>query len=260
MSDLFASSLREDSQESASSSYRLQANAALHYAEQVWWSWSLPRKRLKIRAIGDCILGYPEEDMDRREDFWMEKIHPDDRKNFDSTLKDCLEGRTPAWRCQHRFKDAAGDWVWVEESGFVRNRDKDNHPVELVGVTRKVHETYQLLDLFVGAESIIEAMAADGPVAFLVRSPQGDILLRSNAFRETFSSGDEDNPETAAGPSAKDSSQWQTDLQACLANGRHTTNRQLHERSGQKKPYQHTLVRVGPADNALAVIEFFQPG
>lgn len=237
--------------------YRLQANTALQFAEQVWWSWNLVRHRLKIRAVGDCILGYGEEDLDRRESFWYERIHPEDWPSFKRSLDDCLKGRTQHWRCEHRLLDVAGDWVWVEESGFIHQRNQDNQPTEMVGVTRKVHESYQLLDLFFGAESVVDALAKKGPLPFILRDLEGEPLLHSHAFQNQF--------PTAAPPlenhlaaSPEEQQAWQADFQLCLQTGSVQRTRQLRTQQNNTTPVQHSLLRVGHANHPIAVLECFQ--
>lgn len=237
--------------------YRLQANTALHYAEQVWWSWNLARHRLKIRAVGDCILGYGEEDMDRRESFWYDRVHPEDWPAFKRSLDDCLQGRTNQWRCEHRLLDVAGDWVWVEESGFVRQRNRDHQPTEMVGVTRKVHERYQLLDLFSGADSIVDTFAKKGPLPFILRDPAGQCLLRSRAFQDRFPAAQTPvEQQLAASPQEQEA--WQADFQLCLQTGSVQRTRQLRTRENTISPVQHSLLRVGQPDSPMAVLECFQ--
>ena len=104
-------------------SLQIQADTALKYAEQVWWAWNLKRKRLKIHAAGECILGYPQEDMEHSEQFWWDRIHPEDLLEVQQSLDASLNSPNKIWRCEHRFMDVAGDWVWVEQAGFVHQSD-----------------------------------------------------------------------------------------------------------------------------------------
>lgn len=237
--------------------FHLQADTALKYAEQVWWSWNLRRKRLKIRCVDECILGYGDEDLDRGEAFWWERIHPEDLAELRQSLDQCLNGDQRVWHIEHRMKDVVGDWVWVEQSGFVFRRDAEGKAVEMVGTTRKTHERYQLIDLFKGSEGLIEAMAESAPVSFWLRDTSGRVLLASNAFRETHGNpprGDEVEDALSADPASEKA--WKAAFARAAAGETVVVDLKVKTRKKQARRTVH-LIPVFEKKVAFAILEIF---
>ncbi|NDV61682.1 PAS domain-containing protein [Puniceicoccales bacterium CK1056] len=237
---------------------KIQADTALKYAEQVWWAWNLRRKRLKIHAAGECILGYPHEDMEHSEQFWWDRIHPEDLLEVQQSLEIALKSPERIWRCEHRFMDVTGDWVWVEQAGFVHQSDAEGNPVEMVGTTRKTQERYQLLDLFRGSETLIDALVRSAPVAFWVRGPEGIILLSSQVMKEWFGPF---NTTGAVDKLAKpeDLASWHKEYQAALLNTHSSRKRPLLLNDGSWKQFEHHLIPLTQGLETFAVLEVFIP-
>lgn len=236
----------------------MQADTALHYAEQVWWSWNLARKRLKIRSVGECILGYGDHDLDHGEAFWWERMHPEDLKEVKESLNDCLKGNAEIWRCEHRLRDVSGDWVWVEQSGFVTRRKASGEAAEMVGTTRKVQERYQLLDLFRGSDSVIEAFLQEAPLSFWIRDPEGVVLMTSRHMARQFGIASTNPPiESICAAEALDA--WRTAFHSALRGESIKRRIILKDAAGNTVPHAHHLVPL-PLDKApFGILELFYP-
>lgn len=113
---------------------------SLQSAEQVWWDWDISRKLLSIHAADQCILGYECEDVEFSEDYWWRQIPEEELGPVRASLDDCLAGVTKAWRCEHRFRDRAGDYRWVIETGKIMERGADGKPVRMLGITQLNHQ------------------------------------------------------------------------------------------------------------------------
>lgn len=237
-------------------SYHLQADTALRFAEQVWWSWDLQAKRIHVRSVGECILGYGPEDADRPEAIWWERIHPEDLSEVERSLETVFRGDREIWHCEHRMRDVQGDWAWVEQSGFVLRRDPEGNPAEMVGTMRKTQERYQLLDLFRGAESIIEALVDNAPVCFWLRDQKGRVLLISDSMKRRFGCSKLDSREELL--CDEDTlTEWRQAFAAAMEGEYLESNRLLREAGGRKRAYLHHLIPVAAGHEPYAVLEIF---
>jgi PAS domain S-box-containing protein len=238
--------------------YQMQADTALQYAEQVWWSWNIKRHRIKIRSVGECILGYGPADMERGDQFWWDLIHPEDRREVEESLNECFKSRQQVWRCEHRLKDVGGEWVWVEQAGFVHQCDADGYPVEMVGTTRKTQERYQLLDLFRGSETLIEAFAESAPIPFWVRDHEGVVLLCSEAMKTLFGYPDIlESMEELNSPESMDA--WREAFQAALRGDEAERRMRMRQKSGEEKVHAHHLIPLTQGQQTFAILEVFLP-
>lgn len=245
--------------EARAEALQLQADTALKYAEQIWWSWNLPRKRIKIRSIGQCILGYGDDDLRREDSFWWNRIHPKDLRAVQTSLRSCLEGRTSVWRCEHRLLDVEDKWAWVEESGIVHKRDAAGQALEMVGTTRKREEVYQLLDLVEGADAVIGAFSASSPIRFCLRDPEGVILLRSRALEEEFSQTLGDPLEQALSHSEADLETWQSAFHSTLRGSENELDLTLRIASGITRRFALHLIPVSQHGHPFCILELFVP-
>ena len=238
--------------------FQMQADTALKYAEQVWWSWNLTRQQLKIRSVDECILGYRHEDMEREDQFWWDRIHPEDKREVEESLEACFASKQKIWRCEHRFQDVTGEWVWVEQAGFVHQSDADGNPVEIVGTTRKTQERYQLLDLFRGSETLVDALSESSPVAFWVRDHEGVILLSSQALRELFGPLETIEDIRPLTPE-KSLREWQEAFHSALQDNREVREMNLRLPKGLEKKVKHHLIPLTQGEDTFAVLEVFVP-
>lgn len=244
--------------QAAADDLQMQAGTALQFAEQVWWSWNIKRHRMKIRSVGECILGYEAADMDRDDPFWWDRIHPEDLRDVQDSLRACFDSPEQIWRCEHRLKDVSGDWVWVEQAGFVHQSDADGNPVKMVGTTRKTQERYQLLDLFRGSETLIEALAESTPIRFWVRDHEGVLLLASEAMKKAFGRPDPLEAIEMRTP-AKSLKAWREAFQSALL-GEVTDRRMLmRQKNGDGKQHTHHLIPLTKGTYTFAVLEVFLP-
>jgi len=245
--------------EARAEALQLQADTALKYAEQVWWSWNLPRKRIKIRSIGECILGYGEEDLSQKDSFWWNRIHPKDLRAVQTSLRNCFEEKTSVWRCEHRLLDVEDKWVWVEQSGIVNKRDAAGQALEMVGTTRKREEVYQLLDLIEGADAVIGAFSESAPVRFCLRDPEGVVLLRSRALEEEFSQTLGAPLEQALSHREADLEAWQSAFHSALRGTGNELDLTLRIGSGITRRFALHLVPVSQHGHPFCILEIFVP-
>ncbi|MFO7725622.1 MAG: PAS domain-containing protein [Oceanipulchritudo sp.] len=239
--------------------FQLQADTALKYAEQVWWTWNLKRKRLKIRSVDECMLGYGEEDMNHQDSFWWERIHPKDLRAVQRSLQRCFEGADATWNCEHRLLDAANEWVWVQQSGFVYRRDSGGQPLEMVGTTRKRQEVYQLLDLFEGADAVIGAFAESSPIRFCLRDPEGVVLMQSRALEKEFEQNLGEPLEQVLSGSEAEMEAWQTAFHSTLRGTGQEVDLNLRIGPGLTRPFALHLIPVSVHSQSFCVLELFIP-
>jgi len=242
-----------------SEDYRIQVDMALRCSEQVWWTWNLPRKRLKIKAAGDCILGYGPEDLEHGEAFWWDRIHPEDLHEVKATLQQCFASQHPLWECEHRFLDAAGDWSWVAENGFVNKWDADGNPVEMVGTTRKREEVFQLLELLEGSEAVVNALSANAPVAFCIRDGEGVLLHCSHQMLTLLGDGCGKPIDQRLTLDEESLGRWHHAFEMALEGKTNQTKVTLALKSGEEQLFRISLSPVAHHSEAFAVLEIFQP-
>ena len=138
-----------------------QLALALHGAELGLWDWHVPSGRTSINARWAEMLGYRAEEVTPSMDSWTALIHPDDWDGVQAQLRAHLEGRTAAYRCEHRLRHRDGHWVWVLDAGRVVERDAAGRPLRAVGIHLDITERRIALDALERSRAELEQRVAE---------------------------------------------------------------------------------------------------
>lgn len=69
---------------------------------------------------------------------WFQLVHPDDMEAMTNSLQKAIENiNQDRWSAIYRIKKEAGDYVFVEENGYIL-RDEENHARRMIGVVRNI--------------------------------------------------------------------------------------------------------------------------
>jgi len=235
--------------------YHLQADLSMKAGEQVWWNWDIPSGRLTMRSSGSCVLGYENVDRPAPEQFWWDRIHPDDRDEVRASLYASFTRKGQEWHSEHRLRDITGEWVWVEQTGIVQRHDEQGEPVEMVGILRMVEERHVLLELFQGSEALVDTLIRDSSIVLRLLDLNGREIAASGEWKTRLSRGDF--------PFAKGSKDhggiippedWQQAFQKAR-NGRAARRTLTAGSNGSVLQYIHELLPVLQDGETLAILE-----
>lgn len=71
---------------------------------------------------------------------WESLIHPEDLPTYDTRMQEHLNGVTDAFEVEYRVRAHNGDWHWIVDRGRVIERDEQNGPVRVAGLSADVTE------------------------------------------------------------------------------------------------------------------------
>jgi PAS domain S-box-containing protein len=115
-------------------------------SNEIWWSEGWVHH-----------FEYDEQDVNSTVDWWMEKIHPEDRKMVMAGFNRAISRNDDSWSGKYRFQNGRGEYWIVEDKGYFV-KDEEGKRVQLVGAIsnitsdelaqielRKSEEQYRLL-------------------------------------------------------------------------------------------------------------------
>ena len=76
------------------------------------WEWDLRSGELVWERGMAAQFGYDELDVEEADEWWRERVHPDDRERVSEELADALESDR-SWETEFRFRRADGEYVGV---------------------------------------------------------------------------------------------------------------------------------------------------
>ncbi|WP_159983030.1 MULTISPECIES: bifunctional diguanylate cyclase/phosphodiesterase [unclassified Novosphingobium] len=113
--------------------YRLAALAA----NDIIWDVSLEEGRINLSSAAIAILGYPDAPSGTSADWWVERIHPDDRARVLLQIEDLEDAGKTSWTEQFRFLAGGGAYLDLIAKGYVV-RNGEGRPARLVGSLQDV--------------------------------------------------------------------------------------------------------------------------
>lgn len=132
------------------------------------------------------MLGYDPETFVETNQFWMERLHPDDRNAAEKAYLDYIAGIVPEYRIELRQRTQSGGWKWILSIGKLVEYDADGKPLRLLG-------THTDIDLLKQAEFELQKRAAQmsllndvGQKITGVLDIQGVLDLSARLVHESF--------------------------------------------------------------------------
>ncbi|BCM88673.1 hypothetical protein IAD21_00514 [Abditibacteriota bacterium] len=81
----------------------------------VWWNNNV-----------QVLFGYTTDGGNKTREWWMERIHPDDRTRVVASIIGVLRGGGNMWSSEYRFQRASGSYAPVFDRGYIQ-RDEAHH-------------------------------------------------------------------------------------------------------------------------------------
>ncbi|HYF52006.1 MAG TPA: ATP-binding protein [Planctomycetota bacterium] len=97
----------------------------------VMYDWDLKRGRVERSAGIQTLLGFQPGETEPTPEWYLRRIHPDDKGSFDKALSDGLKS-CERWNCEYRLQRKDGSWIHVWDVGLIAC-DEAGKPVRIVG-------------------------------------------------------------------------------------------------------------------------------
>lgn len=115
--------------------YRLAARAT----DDVIWDWAVGDQRIEWGDAVRTTLGYAEAINGTDLQWWIDRLHPDDRDRTMATMAAQFDGSGDLCTLEYRFLRADGSWADIHAHGFIV-RDSDGEAIRSVGAMHDVSE------------------------------------------------------------------------------------------------------------------------
>lgn len=92
------------------------------------------------------MLGYDSKTFKETLATWLQRLHPDDRRNVVNTFRSYVAGNLPEYRVEFRQSRADGTWKWILSVGNIVERDSAGAPVRMLGINTDIDSLKQSED------------------------------------------------------------------------------------------------------------------
>ncbi len=115
---------------------------ALTAANQAWFDLDLLTGNIHVSPNYPKMIGFTVENFDSNLDNWQASVHPDDLDVLKQSFQRCLKDGGPE-TMEYRRKTSTGDWIWIESTGKIVQRDANGRPLRMLGIHSDVSKRKQ---------------------------------------------------------------------------------------------------------------------
>ncbi len=109
-----------------------------------FWDWDIVTGDVHRNERWAEMLGYTLEEIACSVKQWTDLHHPDDREGAWRSIRDHLEGRTPAHRAEYRMLAKDGSYRWILDQARIVKRDAEGKPLRMSGTHTDITERKQV--------------------------------------------------------------------------------------------------------------------
>ncbi len=154
------------------------------------WDWDLARDAAEVSPSYRELFGLAP-DTPVTYEFWLSRVHPEDRERCRQYGDAFFAGRGTDWRLQFRILRGDGEVRWHRAIGKVY-RDATGKPLRFIGVSTDVTEEQRALAALSESEARFRAMADGLPLIVWVHDAQGAQQFVNRTFLEYFEVDEEE--------------------------------------------------------------------
>lgn len=135
---------------------RRQAEATLQETEQRYrlaakatndaiWDWDFATNHIEWNEAISVLFGHSSDAIEPTGDWWIQRIHPEDRQAVDSSIHAVIAGEQDHWAAEYRFERADGSFADVFDRGHVF-RDEHGRALRMIGAMLDLTDRKQAED------------------------------------------------------------------------------------------------------------------
>jgi diguanylate cyclase (GGDEF)-like protein/PAS domain S-box-containing protein len=116
---------------------------ALQGANDGLWDWNLKNNEIYFSTRWKAMLGYLDDEIATTLDEWCDRLHPDDKEQFQIELSRHLDGVTAHFECEHRILHKDGTYRWMLSRGLAV-RDNRGQAYRMAGSQTDVTDRHRV--------------------------------------------------------------------------------------------------------------------
>jgi PAS domain S-box-containing protein len=146
---------------------RSRYELAVRAASDVIWEREAGNETLTLSEGLESAFGY-DPDQERTFEWWIDHIHPEDRKELHTDLEETLANHQEQFSAEYRFRRADGSYAYVLDQGCVVY-DEAGEPIRLVGAIRDITDRHAREQAYGGKLAALRSSRASSRTIFETR-------------------------------------------------------------------------------------------
>jgi PAS domain S-box-containing protein len=159
---------------------------ALKATREAMWEWDVVADSAVWNQAGTDLFGWRLDGQPQAAAWWIERIHPDDRRRVSDGFYDAVFTRSSShWQDEYRFLKQGGDYAHVLDRGLVV-RDDQGSPVRIIGAMQDITERKRAEEALRESEGRYRNLVAMLPAAMYTCDREGRITFYNDRAAELW--------------------------------------------------------------------------
>ena len=138
----------------------------------VWWNFGVTE-----------LFGHILENNEATPNWWLEKIHPDEREKVEKFFFELVNGKELFWEDEYRFRCNDGTYSNVYDRGTVK-RDENGKALRMVGAMVDITERKLAEAALKESEEKFRNAVMNAPFPIMIHSEKGEVVLINDTWQE----------------------------------------------------------------------------
>ncbi len=152
---------------------------AVNGAELGLWDWNIITNELYFSKEWKKMLGYEDNEIENKLDFWDKNIHPADKEKAYEDIINNQNKKTKCYENIHRLKHKDGSWVWILDRGRTIFNN-DGEAIRMIGFHTNITKIKNLEMELTKLKKVIE----HSPISIVITNINGNIEYVNPHFSE----------------------------------------------------------------------------
>ncbi len=141
------------------------------------WEWDMVTGAHAWNDGVESLFGYPQEAIDPRIDFRLQRIHPDDVERINAVVEGAIASGAESWSAEYRFRHRDGSYKPVLDSGYII-RDAGGQAIQMLGGMKDLSEQRRMEQWLLLRDRAIQQVS-QGIVICDARQPDNPVIFAS---------------------------------------------------------------------------------
>ena len=146
----------------------------------IFWDWDLETNAAWRSEGASKTFGYPPDELISDIDFWIQRIHPEDRSRVQESIQAAINGGKDFWREEYRFRCKDEAYAEVLDRGYVVHNAKGK-PVRMVGALSDISRQQEMETKLAAERNLLRALIDNYPDSVYVKDLQARKTLANKA-------------------------------------------------------------------------------
>ncbi len=151
------------------------------------WDWNIATNEVKRTGNGlETLFGYDSAAACADDQFWLNRVHPEDLQGVLDRRAIFLETPTAAyWEDEYRFKKADGTMAIVQDKGYII-RDEQGKAVRMIGATQDITHRKLYLNEIIRVKQNLDALINNTGDMIWSYDADLNLIIGNAAFLQTY--------------------------------------------------------------------------